>query len=68
MLVNGKKNGVIVVEKLNHGSEYVANIVPRPQLNWLHVLMQLGIGHERKWSMMREFSKIFKLAYKELHD
>jgi len=25
-----KKNGVIVVEKWNHGSEYVVNIVPPP--------------------------------------
>ena len=63
-----KKNGVIVVEKWNHGREYVVNIVPPPQLNWLHVLMQLDMAHERKCSMVREFSKILKLAYKELHD
>ena len=61
-------NGVIVVKKWNHGSEYVVNIVLPPQLNWLHVLMKLDMVHERKCSMMREFSKIFKLVYKELHD
>jgi len=62
-------NGVIVVKKWNHGSEYVVNVVlPPPQLNWLHVLMQPDMAHERKCSMVREFSKIFTLAYKELHD
>ena len=62
-------NGVIVVKKWNHGSEYVVNIVlPPPQLNGLHVRMQLNMAHERKCSMVSEFSKVFKFAYKELHD
>jgi len=29
-MVNEEKNGVIVVKKWNHGSEYVVNIVPPP--------------------------------------
>ena len=32
-------------EKWDNGSEYVVNIVPPAQLNWLHVPMQLGAGH-----------------------
>ena len=40
MLVNGKWD-----EKWDNGSEYVVSIVPPPQLNWLHVPMQLGAGH-----------------------
>ena len=32
-------------EKWDNGSEYVVNIVTPPQLNWLHVPMQLGACH-----------------------
>ena len=37
-------------------------IVPPPQLIWLHVLMRPNMGCEsenKKWSMVREFSKLF---------
>jgi hypothetical protein len=45
MLVNHKWNDEMV--KWNNGNEYVVNIgsLP-PQLKWLHILMQLGIGYE----------------------
>ena len=60
------KNGVIIVEKWNIGSEYIPP--PLLQLNWLHALMKISVVHGRKESMARKFSKIFKLAYKELYD
>jgi hypothetical protein len=47
MLVNHKWNDEMV--KWNNGNEYVVNIgppPPPPQLKWLHILMQLGIGYE----------------------
>jgi hypothetical protein len=74
MLVNHKWNDEMV--KWNNGNEYVVNIVnippppppPPPPTEWLHALMQLSVGHGRKESMVRKFSKIFKSAYKELCD
>ena len=62
ILVNHKWNDEMV--KWNNGNKYI----PPHKLNRLHALMQLSVGHGRKESMARKFSKIFKLAYKELHD
>jgi hypothetical protein len=67
MLVNHKWNDEMV--KWNNGNEYVVKEShPPPQLNWLHACMQLSVVHGRKESMVRNFSKIFKLAYEELCD
>ena len=44
------------------GEKNGMNIVPPPQLIWLHVLMRPNMGCEsenKKWSMLREFSKLF---------
>ena len=56
MLVNGKWD-----EKWDNGSEYVVNIVQPPQLNWLHVPMQLGAGHGSEKEMEHDevTSKLF---------
>ena len=40
---------------MGNGSEYVVNIVPYPpQLNWLHVPVQLGAGHGSEKEMENE--------------
>jgi hypothetical protein len=66
MLVNHKWNDEMV--KWNNGNEYVVKEFPPRQLNQLHALMQISVGHGRKESMARKFSKIFKSAYKKLCD
>jgi hypothetical protein len=45
MLMNHNWNNEMV--KWNNGNEYVVKYPPpSPQLKWLHILMQLGIGYE----------------------
>ena len=57
MVVNGKWD-----EKWDNGSEYVVNIVPPPQLNWLHVPMQLGVGHGSEKEMEHD-EVIFQIIH-----
>ena len=46
-------------KKWNDNSEYVLNIVPPPQLMWLHVLMQLSMGYE----IMEHGEGIFQIIH-----
>ena len=57
MLMSGKRN-----EKWDNSSEYGVNIVPPPQLNWLHVLMQLSAGHGSEKEMEHD-EVIFQIIH-----
>ena len=47
---------------LDNDSEYVVNIVPPPQLNWLHVPMKLGVGHGSEKEMEHD-EVIFQIIH-----